>query len=56
MIKHGFQLAKIKSRLKLQMKESEMMKKTDFVISNKGSLAVLKNKIKTLYQAISRQQ
>jgi dephospho-CoA kinase len=48
----GYNASEVKSRLKQQMKESQMEKFADFVINNDRTLKALKNKVKLLYEIL----
>jgi len=49
MAKRGYNTIEVKTRLKQQMKESEMEKRADFIIKNNSTLNHLKKQVKLLY-------
>ncbi len=52
MAKRGYNTIDVKTRLKQQIKESEMEKRADFIVNNNGTLDKLKNKVKFLYKIL----
>lgn len=53
MLKRGYSLKDILARLNQQMKEKAMRPMADFIIANNGSLAELKEKIKSVLKKVS---
>ena len=52
MAKRGYNSKEVKTRLKQQMKESEMEKISDFIVRNDGTLNQLRKKVEFLYQIL----